>query len=181
MLRKTLNENQRKRLRLPQDKRRAKICGQVHMVILQAAGSSDFLAACNLFLLLHRACLGVLARIPCAEIPNVLFIQNGGMKMVATDSKSVKKEPFLGSVCRFFGDFFAAVAKGDFFVKLSMIWMGAGYIRRKQFVRTLLITALEAGIILFSVFFAPQYVSKLGTLGTVKMESVFNINTMNIK
>lgn len=99
------------------------------------------------------------------------------MKMTTTDT-SAKKETFLGSVGGFFKDFFAAVAKGDIFVKLSVIWWGAGYIRRKQFIRTLLITALEAAVILFSIYFAPQYVSKLGTLGTVKMESVFNLETM---
>ena len=99
------------------------------------------------------------------------------MKM-ATENIVAKKETILSSVGGFFKDFFVAVAKGDFFVKLSLIWLGAGYIRRKQFVRTLLITAVEAAIILYSIFFAPQYISKLGTLGTVKMESVFNINSM---
>lgn len=97
---------------------------------------------------------------------------------MAADNIVAKKETFLSSVGGFFKDFFVAVAKGDFFVKLSLIWFGAGYIRRKQFVRTLLITAVEAAIVLYSIFFAPQYISKLGTLGTVKMESVFNINTM---
>lgn len=97
---------------------------------------------------------------------------------MAATGTSVKKESFFGSVGGFFKDFFVAVAKGDFFVKLSLIWFGAGYIRRKQFIRTLLITAVEAAIILFSIFFAPQYITKLGTLGTVKMEQVFNINTM---
>lgn len=91
---------------------------------------------------------------------------------------SEKKETALGSVGRFFKEFFTAVAKGDFFVKLSLIWWGAGYIRRKQLIRTILITAVEAAIILFSIYFAPQYITKLGTLGTVKMESVFNISTM---
>ncbi|MDE7192931.1 MAG: sugar ABC transporter permease [Oscillospiraceae bacterium] len=97
--------------------------------------------------------------------------------MTTTDT-SAKKETFLSSLGGFFKDFIAAVAKGDFFVKLSVIWWGAGYIRRKQFIRTLLITALEAAVILFSIYFAPQYITKLGTLGTVKMESVFNLETM---
>lgn len=96
----------------------------------------------------------------------------------ASESTTVKKENFLISVGGLFKDFFVAVAKGDFFVKLSLIWLGAGYIRRKQFIRTLLITAVQAAVILFSIFVAPQYVTKLGTLGTVKMEQVFNINTM---
>lgn len=89
-----------------------------------------------------------------------------------------KNETFLSSVGQFFKEFFTAVAKGDFFVKLSLIWFGAGYIRRKQFIRTILITAVEAAIILYSIYFAPQYITKLGTLGTVKMESVFNVSTM---
>lgn len=91
---------------------------------------------------------------------------------------STKKEPALGSVGRFFKDFFTAVANGDFFVKLSLIWWGAGYIRRKQFIRALLITAVEAAIILYSIYFAPRYITKFGSLGTVKMETVFNLSTM---
>lgn len=99
------------------------------------------------------------------------------MKM-ATDNTSAKKETFLSSVGGFFRDFFVALAKGDLFVKLSLIWWGAGYIRRKQFVRTLLITALEAGIVLYTIFFAPRYITKFASLGTVKMEQIFNMETM---
>lgn len=91
---------------------------------------------------------------------------------------TAKKEGFFSSVGGFFKDFFTAVSKGDFFVKLSLIWFGAGYIRRKQFVRTLLITVFEAAVILYTIFIAPQYISKFGTLGSVKMEQVFDVNTM---
>lgn len=91
---------------------------------------------------------------------------------------TAKKEGFFSSVGGFFKDFFTAVAKGDFFVKFSLIWFGAGYIRRKQFVRTLLITVFEAAVILYTIFIAPQYISKFGTLGSVKMEQVFDVNTM---
>lgn len=97
---------------------------------------------------------------------------------MATDNTSAKKGNFLSSVGGFFRDFFVAVAKGDFFVKLSLIWWGAGYIRRKQFIRTLLMTAVEAAFVLYTIFFAPQYITKFGTLGTVKMEMVFNPDTM---
>lgn len=85
---------------------------------------------------------------------------------------------FFGAIGGFFKEFGEGVSKGDLFVKLSLIWMGAGYIRRKQFVKGILMTLFEAVVILFSVLFAPQYVSKFGTLGTVKQESVFNIVTM---
>lgn len=94
---------------------------------------------------------------------------------------TAKKEGFFSSVGGFFKDFFTAVSKGDFFVKLSLIWFGAGYIRRKQFVRTLLITVFEAAVILYTIFIAPQYISKFGTLGSVKMEQVFDVNTMQYK
>ena len=78
----------------------------------------------------------------------------------------------------FFANFGTAVAKGDWAVKLSLLWMGAGYARRKQYVKALIMTAVEVGIILFTLFFAMQYIPKFGTLGTVKAEQVFNINTM---
>ena len=85
---------------------------------------------------------------------------------------------FFGAIGRFFKDFGAAVAKGDIFVKLSLIWMGAGYCRRKQFVKSILMTIFEVAVIAYTVGFAMDYVPKFATLGTVKQESVFNIVTM---
>lgn len=86
-------------------------------------------------------------------------------------------QPFvkLGSYVHRFG---VALVDGDLFVKLSLIWMGAGYWRRKQYLKSVLITLFEIGVVLFSIFFASQYVPKFGTLGTVKQESVFNAMTM---
>lgn len=85
---------------------------------------------------------------------------------------------FFKSIGGFFQEFGTAVAKGDLFVKLSLILWGAGYIRRKQFVKGILMFLLEAAIILFTVLFAVDYVKDFGTLGTVQQESVFNIVTM---
>ncbi len=85
---------------------------------------------------------------------------------------------FFKAVGRYFSDFGTAFAKGDIFVKLSALWMGAGYARRKQYVKALIMTVLEAAIIAFSFTFATKYVPKFGTLGTVKMEKVFNMQTM---
>lgn len=96
----------------------------------------------------------------------------------AEKSTPAKNANFFSSLGGFFKDFLVAVAKGDFFVKLSLLWFGAGYIRRKQFVRTLLVTVFEAAVVLYTVFVAPQYISKFATLGSVKMEQVFDINTM---
>ena len=89
-----------------------------------------------------------------------------------------KVSAFFSAVGNFFWDFGEAVSKGDLFVKLSLIWMGAGYFRRKQYVKSVLITIFEVLVILYSVLFASQYVPKFGTLGTVKREAVFNPATM---
>jgi arabinogalactan oligomer/maltooligosaccharide transport system permease protein len=78
----------------------------------------------------------------------------------------------------FFKKFGVAVAKGDIFTKLSLVWMGAGYARRKQFIRCILVTALEGFVIWFTLKFAMLYVPKFNTLGTVQQEMVFNIKTM---
>ena len=88
---------------------------------------------------------------------------------------------FFAALGSFFGSFFNAIAKGDAFVKLSLIIWGAGYFKRKQYVKALLMTLLEVGVILFSVFLAMQYVPKFGTLGTVQMEQVLNMQTMQME
>lgn len=84
----------------------------------------------------------------------------------------------FGAAGKFFRDFAEAVMKGDAFVKLSLFWMGAGYFRRKQYAKALLMTVFEIAVLLFTVTFASQYVPKFGTLGTVKQEAVFNMETM---
>ena len=100
--------------------------------------------------------------------------------MAAQDNNSVAAavSGFFKAIGGFFADFGTAVVKGDAFVKLSLIWMGAGYAKRKQYVKAALMTLLEIAVIVFSVKFAMQYVPKFSTLGTVKMEKVFNMKTM---
>ena len=88
---------------------------------------------------------------------------------------------FFGAIGQFFASFGTAVVKGDLFVKLTLLWWGAGYVRRKQFIKAIIMTALEIGVILFSVFFASQYVPKFGTLGTVQAEQTFNMQTMQME
>ena len=82
---------------------------------------------------------------------------------------------FFGAIGGFFSSFGTAVAQGDFAVKLSLLWMGAGYAKRKQYVKAAIMTLLEIAVILFTVFFAMDYVPKFGTLGTVAPEQVFNM------
>ena len=85
---------------------------------------------------------------------------------------------FFAAIARFFSEFGTALAKGDLFVKLSVIFWGAGYLRRKQYVKAILMTLLEIALIVFTLGFAMNYVPKFGSLGTVQAEQVFNIATM---
>jgi len=96
----------------------------------------------------------------------------------STLSAQAAVEQDLNGTGHFFSDFGTAVVKGDLFVKLSLLWWGAGYIRRKQFFKAVVMTLLEAAIIWFTVAVAFQYVPKFGTLGTVRAEQVFNMETM---
>jgi arabinogalactan oligomer/maltooligosaccharide transport system permease protein len=90
-------------------------------------------------------------------------------------------ENIKGAFLGFFG-FFRGVAvdfiQGDIFVKLSALIMGAGFIRRRQIFKGILVTMFQAVIILFFFSFALPYLSKFSTLGTVPYESVFNFETM---
>ena len=94
------------------------------------------------------------------------------------NSAAAAVKGFFKAIGSFFRDFGTAVVKGDAFVKLSLLWIGAGYAKRKQYVKAVLMTVLEIAVIMFTVKFAMQYVPKIGSLGTVKMEKVFNMKTM---
>jgi arabinogalactan oligomer/maltooligosaccharide transport system permease protein len=85
---------------------------------------------------------------------------------------------FFGAIGSFFSDFFRALVKGDWAVRLSVLWMGAGYARRKQYMKALLVTLLEVLILFYTFNIAMEYVPKFLTLGTVKPEKVFNMKTM---
>lgn len=84
----------------------------------------------------------------------------------------------LGAVGQFFADFGHAVADGDIFVKLSLVWFGAGYLGRKQYIKSLIMTIYEAALIVYFALVGIPYLSDFGTLGTVQQESVFNTVTM---
>lgn len=81
---------------------------------------------------------------------------------------------FFGSIGDFFRDFAVAVSKGDVFVKLSLIIMGAGYIRRRKYLYGILMMAFEGVFIWFCATFAAHNLSRFGTLGTVQAESYFD-------
>lgn len=81
---------------------------------------------------------------------------------------------FFCAIGRFFGEFGQSVVQGDIFVKLSLLWMGAGYARRKQFIKAILMTVFQAVIILFIITVAIPNLAKFNTLGTVQRELVYN-------
>lgn len=87
-------------------------------------------------------------------------------------------------VVRFFaaiGSYLSGVvrdfAEGDIWVKLSALLCGSSCIARKQYVKGILITLLEALIVwcIPGVFW--PYMAKLGTLGTVQQQRVYNPET----
>lgn len=87
----------------------------------------------------------------------------------------------LISIGNYFKEFGTAVAKGDIWVKLSLIWMGAGYIARKQIINGIIMTLLEAVFAIMCVGYAAPNLAKFGTLGTVQFEQVFDPLTLTSK
>ncbi len=85
---------------------------------------------------------------------------------------------FLDAIKKYFSDFWTSIAKGDIWTRLSLVIMGAGYAGRGQWVKGILMTVIEAGFFLFTIFFSMPYMSKLNTLGTVQREETFDVLTM---
>ncbi len=84
----------------------------------------------------------------------------------------------LLALASFFTDFYHDLREGDLWVRLSLILFGAGYFRRRQIVKGVLVTVLQAFIFIFYPIALWPYLSKFGTLGTVKRAAVFNPETM---
>ena len=78
----------------------------------------------------------------------------------------------------YFSDLGRAISKGDIWVKLSMLWMGAGYVGRKQIIRGILVTALQGLFVVMCIFYAAPFLAKFGTLGTVEYAEEFDPLTM---
>lgn len=84
----------------------------------------------------------------------------------------------FSSIGNYFKDFGIAVAKGDIWVKLSLLIMGAGYFARKQIINGIIMIAVEAVFAVMCVFYALPNLSKFGTLGTVQFEQIFDPLTL---
>ena len=94
------------------------------------------------------------------------------------DKKKKEGKRFFRSIADYFKDFGRAVAKGDAAVKASLVVMGAGYIARKQIVKGIIITVVEALYIILMAFFAAPYLAKFGTLGDTQFAQEFDPLTM---
>ncbi|MCL2079701.1 MAG: sugar ABC transporter permease [Oscillospiraceae bacterium] len=97
--------------------------------------------------------------------------------MTGTVARIEKKNP-LGAITGFFKGVVTDFIEGDIFVKLSALVMGAGYFRRKQIIKGIIVTLFQAVIILFAGGFGRHYLSRIGTLGSVEYAPVFNFETM---
>lgn len=84
----------------------------------------------------------------------------------------------LNALGKYFKDFGVAFAKGDIWVKLSAVLMGAGYFVRKQVINGIIMCLVEAMFVVLCVGYAAPNLAKFGTLGTVQFEQVFDPLTM---
>jgi arabinogalactan oligomer/maltooligosaccharide transport system permease protein len=89
--------------------------------------------------------------------------------MTVPTARAAKRNPLRG-IAGFFKGIVVDFVEGDAFVKLSALIMGAGFFRRKQIIKGVIMTVFQAVIIYFSATFGAYYLSRFGTLGTVKRE-----------
>lgn len=78
----------------------------------------------------------------------------------------------------YFSNFGTALSKGDIWVKLSAIIMGAGYFARKQIVNGILMMAAEIGFIVAIILWGAPNLAKFGTLGEVQAQQTFDPVTL---
>ncbi len=67
---------------------------------------------------------------------------------------------------------------GDWSVKLTPLFWGAGYLRAKQLIKGFLAFVCEAVVLLFLYQYGLPNLSKFGTLGTIKRATVYNPQTL---
>lgn len=98
---------------------------------------------------------------------------NGFFRSAGTGVKN-----FGTAFAGYFKDFGMAVAKGDIWVKLSLLIMGAGYFARKQIVNGILMMLVQVGFIAMLVLYGLPNLAKFGSLGTVAYKQTFDPLTM---
>ena len=65
-----------------------------------------------------------------------------------------------------------ALRNGDVFTRLSLLVFGLGNLVRRQFIKGIILLALEAGILWYFFGFSLKYLKKIGSLGTVLQTKV---------
>ena len=90
----------------------------------------------------------------------------GGLKrFFCAIGRGIKK--FFCGIGKGFKNYFVGFVKGDVFVKLSYLIMGAGNLARGQIVKGLLFLAIQAGYIMYMVFFGGYFLMHLFPLEAV--------------
>ena len=84
----------------------------------------------------------------------------------------------LSAIGNYFKNLGIGFVKGDIWVKLSAIVMGAGYFARKQIINGIIMLLVEAVFVVMCIGYAAPNLAKFGTLGTVQFEQVFDPLTM---
>lgn len=84
----------------------------------------------------------------------------------------------LNAIGKYFKNIGIAFVRGDVWVKLSAVLMGAGYFARKQVMNGIIMFLVEALFAVLCVGYAAPNLAKFGTLGTVQFEQVFDPLTM---
>lgn len=88
---------------------------------------------------------------------------------------------FFDGLKKYFTDFGTSIAKGDIWVKLSLLIMGAGYMGRGQVAKGILMTILEIAFFVFTFTFSVPYIQKMGGLGDFQYQREFDVVTMGDK
>lgn len=84
---------------------------------------------------------------------------------------------FMNNVKDFWSDF----SKGSFFVKFSLLFLGLGSFKRKQYGRAILLTIFQLAFVTYLFLFGFEVLSKISTLGTVEYDVVYDpISRTNI-
>ena len=102
--------------------------------------------------------------------------QSGASSVRAADRHGIAG--FFQSIGSFFAGFVNDVRTGDVWVRLSLLVCGAGYFGRKQYVKGVIVTLVQAALLIGFPLLLWPYLAKIGTLGTVQQEKVFNMETM---
>ncbi|MBO4456745.1 MAG: sugar ABC transporter permease [Butyrivibrio sp.] len=101
-----------------------------------------------------------------------------GVKELAGLEKTKKEKNFWEAVQEYFVELGKALAGGNITTKLSTVFMGLGHIFNYQYVKGILVFAIQALFVAYLFVTGIPNLSKFDTLGTVKREAVFDPLTL---